>query len=283
MAENVTAPVNGKGAAPANLKISVVMPAYNEAEHIVSNLLETVDTLVSAEYDFEVIVVDDGSHDHTYLEAAKLLVSHPARVRVLRCDQNHGKGNALICGAQVATGDYIAFLDSDMDLHPIQLPVLLETMTLAKADVVIGSKWHPLSQVNYPRERRLYSAVYYLMIRALFGLPVRDTQTGLKVFRAEVLRRVLPRILVKRFAFDIELLANIHRLGYKIVDAPVTLEFRRKFGRVRWGDIRNIVLDTLAIFYRMRILHHYDRLPEAPVPHAQPAEIVRELRPHELV
>jgi hypothetical protein len=93
----------------------------------------------------------------------------------------------------------------------------------------------------------------------LFGLPLRDTQTGLKVFRREVLQRVFPRILAKRFAFDIEVLANAHRLGFKLVDAPVTLEFKRGLGRIRWKDIRATGLDTLAIFYRMYILHYYDR------------------------
>jgi hypothetical protein len=94
----------------------------------------------------------------------------------------------------------------------------------------------------------------------MFGLPVKDSQTGLKVFRAELLQRVLPRILVKRFAFDIEVLANAHRLGYRIVDAPVRIQFRRDIGRIRFRDALNILIDTLAIFYRMYILRYYDRL-----------------------
>lgn len=241
-------------------KISVVMPAYNEARHIVSNLLETVNTLAAAEYDFEIILVDDGSPDGTYLEAAKLLSSHPELVRVVHYAENQGKGNALMCGSWFARGDYVVFLDADMDLHPSQLPTLLELLETLNADAVIGSKRHRLSKVNYPWQRRVYSAVYYALIRVMFGLPVKDTQTGLKVFKKEVLDRVFPRILVRRFAFDIEVLANAHRLGYKIVDAPVTLEFQRKFGRIKWRDIRAIVIDTLAIFYRMHVLHYYDRV-----------------------
>lgn len=242
-----------------NKKISVVMPAYNESTHIVSNLLETVDTLSAYADDFEVIVVDDGSPDKTYLEAAKLISSHAGRIRIVHYDENHGKGNALMCGTWFAHGDYVVFLDADMDLHPVQLPVLLEMMESTHADVVIGSKRHPLSKVNYPAHRRVYSAVYYTMIRLMFGLPVKDTQTGLKVFKRDVLHRVFPRILAKRFAFDIEVLANAHRLGYRIVDAPVTLQFQRRFGRLKWNDIVKIMTDTLAIFYRMHILRYYDR------------------------
>jgi len=237
------------------------MPAYNEARHIVKNLLEVVETLSAFEYDFEVILVDDGSPDHTYLEAAKLLSTHPELIRVVHYGENRGKGNAVMCGAAFARGEYVVFLDADMDLHPSQLPVLFGIMDARKADVVIGSKRHPASDVNYPLLRLLYSAVYYSLIKLLFGLPVKDTQTGLKVFRREVLSRVFPKVLVKRFAFDIEVLANAHRLGYKICDAPVTLTFQRgAFGRVKIRDAYKILLDTLAIFYRMHILKYYDSI-----------------------
>jgi glycosyltransferase involved in cell wall biosynthesis len=241
---------------------SVIMPAYNEAEFIDKNVQETVRTLSELGYRFEVIVVDDGSLDDTHKCAFRARTVHPNHVRVVRYDENLGKGNALMCGCAYATGDYVVFLDADMDLHPEQLPVLFKTLESNKADVVVGSKHHPLSRVAYPPIRRFYSIAYYTLVRLLFGLPVRDTQTGLKVFRATVLRDVLPLLLVKRFAFDIELLANAHRRGYKVVDAPVTLNFRRALGRIRYRDVVAVLKDTLAIFYRLRILHYYDKVAE---------------------
>ena len=99
-----------------------------------------------------------------------------------------------------------------------------------------------------------------MLVRLLFGLPLRDTQTGLKSFRSEVLRRVFPRILAKRYAFDVEVLVNAHRLGFKIVDAPVTLQFTRSSGRVALGDVWTVFLDTLAIFYRARLIKYYDTM-----------------------
>ncbi len=259
-------------------KISVVIPAYNEARHIVGNLVEIVETLSNFDYDFEVIVVDDGSPDKTYLEAAKILSTHPERVRVVHYDENRGKGNALICGTSFACGDYVVFLDADMDLHPAQVPVLFGVMDALEADVVIGSKRHPASVVNYPWHRKLYSAVYYYLIRIMFGLPVKDTQTGLKVFKREVLLRVFPRVLVKRFAFDVEVLVNAHRLGYKIADAPVTLHFQRgSFGRIKLRDIMAIMQDTLAIFYRARILHYYDKVVTGDAETLQPDATAREV------
>jgi len=241
-------------------RLSVVMPAYNEARHIVPNMLETIGTLTQFCPDFEIVVVDDGSPDGTYLPAVEALAELGDNIRVVRYARNVGKGNALICGFYHTHGDLVAFLDADMDLHPEQIRGMIEILEARGADVVIGSKWHRNSVINYPLVRRLWSMGYYFLVRLLFGLPLRDTQTGLKVFRAEVLRRVFPRILAKRYAFDVEVLVNAHRLGFKIVDAPVTLHFGRSFGRVGLDDVWTVFLDTLAIFYRSRIIKYYDRM-----------------------
>ncbi len=239
--------------------LSVLMPAYNEAHSIAENVCETAETMRGLGIDFEIVVIDDGSMDGTDAAASSALRAWPDHVRIVRCNRNEGKGNALICGASYAKGDYVAFLDADMDLHPEQLADFFAIMNARNADVVIGSKFHPHSRVEYPVRRRVYSFFYYLLVRALFGLPVRDTQTGIKLFKRAVLERVLPRILVKRFAFDLELLANAHHFGYRIAEAPVTLNFKRVCSRLRLGAVYNVFLDTLAIFYRMRILHYYDR------------------------
>jgi glycosyltransferase involved in cell wall biosynthesis len=239
--------------------LSILMPAYNEAHSIARNVCETVETMQTLGIDFEIVVIDDGSMDGTHTAASDALRTWPDRVRVVRCKRNEGKGNALICGACYAKGDYVAFLDADMDLHPEQLAGFFAIMEARDADAVIGSKFHPDSKVDYPPVRRLYSFIYYMLVRALFGLPVRDTQTGIKLFKRPVLENVLPRILVKRFAFDLELLANVHHFGYRIVEAPVTLNFQRVCSRLRLAAVWNVLLDTMAIFYRMRILRYYDR------------------------
>jgi len=259
-------------------KLSVVMPAYNESASIVKNVAEAVQTLSGFGYDYEIVVVDDGSVDDTHSHVMQIAAAYDPKVRVVRYDDNRGKGGALICGTTYTTGDYIAFLDADMELHPEQLPLFLEIMAAQGADVVIGSKRHPLSNVEYPRIRRIYSAGYFALVWLLFGLPLRDTQTGLKVFRRQVLQDVFPRVLVKRFAFDIEVLANAHRLGYKIVDAPVTMRFSRRYGRITFDDVRTILLDTLAIFYRLRLRHYYDRVPSCSL-----AALRERVAAHELI
>ncbi|MGB6412886.1 MAG: glycosyltransferase [Candidatus Cybelea sp.] len=239
--------------------LSIVMPAYNEAHSIADNVCETVETMRQLGLDFEIIVVDDGSLDGTHTAAIDALRVWPELVRVVRCRRNQGKGNALICGTSYSKGEFVAFLDADMDLHPEQLQNFFAIMFAENADAVIGSKFHPESRVEYPRLRRIYSFFYYMLVRALFGLPLRDTQTGIKLFKREVLERVLPRVLVKRFAFDLELLANAHHFGYRVAEAPVEVNFTRVCSRLRLPAVWNVFLDTLAIFYRMRILRYYDQ------------------------
>lgn len=239
------------------MKISIIMPAYNEGPRIYDNILETVRTMEELGLNHELIVVDDGSKDNTYQEANRA-ASRSANVQAVRYANNGGKGNALKYGFRYVTGDLVAFLDADLDLHPRQIKTFLEYMEKYNADVVIGSKRHKLSQVDYPLQRRILSRGYSLLIKMLFNLSVKDTQTGLKLFKREVLEEIFPKVLSKEYAFDLELLVNVHDRGYAIAEAPIVLNFQREFGRVGLADVKPIAIDTAAIFYRLRVLKHQD-------------------------
>lgn len=241
-------------------KVSIIMPAYNEAERIVSSIEEVAKTFNEFGCFWELIVLDDGSTDDTYEKAASLCRKYPGHLIVKKNPFNLGKGRALKKALRYLNGDYTVFLDADLDLHPLQIQTLFDIMRLDNADIVIGSKLHPNSRVDYPLQRRVISLVYYLLIRFLFNLPCRDTQTGLKLFKTEVLRNVFPRILVKQFAFDLEVLVNAHHLGYKFSEAPIVLNSQRPYGRIGTYSILKTLLDTLAVFYRMHILRYYDRI-----------------------
>ena len=243
--------------------ITIIMPAYNESGHIYNNLAEAHLFFRRSKCRFEIIVVDDGSEDDTYKESLRASRDLEG-IKVVHYPFNNGKGNALKEGFGHAAGDYVVFLDSDLDLHPSQLCGLFRIMRDEQAQVVVGSKSHALSKLNYPAGRKALSKVYAFVLRLMFGLPLRDTQTGLKVFKKEVLDRVFPRVLCKRYAFDVELLANAHRAGYKVVEAPVVLNYRRqmRWGRIGFKDVYRMAMDTLAIYYRMHILRYYDQYAE---------------------
>ncbi len=244
----------------ARKRISILVPAYNERETIVANIAETCRIFRDAGWSFEVIVIDDGSSDRTWSELRKIARRNP-QVTIKRHRKNHGKGRALKFGCRFATGEYIALLDADLELHPRQILGFYDILKRTGADVVVGSKWHPDSSLNYPLARGVVSRIYYTFVKLMFGLPVRDTQTGLKLFKAEVLQRIFPAILVKKYAFDLEILVNVKRLGYRMVEAPVEVLFKRRhMGRIRMRDLYLTLVDTLAIFYRLHILRYYDRV-----------------------
>ena len=136
-------------------------------------------------------------------------------VRVLGYSRNRGKGFALRYGISQARGKLVTFIDSDMEIAPEEIGRMAGLLDLYQADVVVGSKRHPLSEVHYPWPRRVQSLAYQLLVRMLFRVRVRDTQTGLKMFRREVADRVVDAALVKRFAFDLELLVLANHFGYQ--------------------------------------------------------------------
>ncbi|MCX6000366.1 MAG: hypothetical protein NTU41_12500 [Chloroflexi bacterium] len=137
------------------------------------------------------------------------------------------------------------------------MPGFLKCLEEKHADVVIGSKRHPLSEVEYPLSRRVLSRGYSALLKLMFSLEVTDTQVGIKLFKREVLERVFPRVMVDRFAFDIELLVGANQAGYRIVEAPVRVEFQNH-SRVNPVAILGIFRDTMGIFYRTRFLNGHD-------------------------
>jgi hypothetical protein len=132
-------------------------------------------------------------------------------------------------------------------------------MQKESADVVIGSKRHPKSVLHYPTKRKILSAGYFFIVKLMFGLPLRDTQTGIKLFKADVLKKIFHRVLIKRYAFDLELLILADHNGFKISEAPVVVDYKGKYGHITLKLIFKMMWDTFAIFYRLNVLHYYDR------------------------
>jgi glycosyltransferase involved in cell wall biosynthesis len=239
-------------------KISVLMPAYNEGLGIRVNLLAVYRMLKALKRPFEIILVDDGSGDWTYEEAAKG-AKGLKNVIVKRIPVNQGKGWALKEAFREAKGEWVVFLDSDLDIDPAQINLFFEIQKETGADVVIGSKRHPQSKLNYPLKRRIVSACYFFIVKTLFNMPIKDTQTGLKLFRRDVLKQVFPRVLIKRYAFDLELLVVANHYGFTIAEAPVIVNYRGKFGHIGFSSVFNIFWDTMAVFYRLKFKGTYAR------------------------
>lgn len=249
--------------------LSVVMPAFNIGAIAIAANIRRVAQVLRGNLRFEIVVVDDGSSDDTRAGIQSVAANVP-ELRPVLLTTNSGKGAALKFGFEASRGTHVLFLDADLDLPPEQLTTFLDIMQQTRADIVIGSKRHPNSHLVYPWHRRLASMIYFALVKILFGMPIRDTQTGMKLFRREVLDWVFPRLLVKRFAFDLELLAVAHDRGFRIAEAPVNIEFGGKMGCVRFSSVKQIVMDTLAVFYRIRLLRYYQTIRHTVMPSPPP-------------
>ncbi len=241
--------------------LSLIIPVYHQEKTIRRQLQNILAELELLKVPTEVIVVIDGMDDKSFEEAKKV---RSAKVTVTGYKTNHGKGYAVRFGMGKCHGDVIGFLDAGGDLSELGLSMMLEHFKWYNADIIVGSKRHPVSKVVYPLERKILSWGYQQLVRLLFGLNVRDTQVGMKLYRRTVLEDVLPRLVVKKFAFDIEILAVAKYLGYtRIYEAPVELDFTGASSITSysvWNTILNMLWDTVAVFYRLRILRYYDNL-----------------------
>lgn len=239
-------------------KLSLIVPTYKQEKTIKKNMELILQSIKKAGFDFEIIVVVDGLIDNSKKEAQKVRDPH---IKVYQLENNHGKGYAIRYGMARSRGDLVAFIDGGLEINPDGLLTLINLLEKNKADIVIGSKRHPESKVTYPPLRRVLSFGYQMLVFILFGLNVRDTQVGLKLFKRQVLEDVLPRLLVKRYAVDIEMLAVANYLGFnKIIEAPVELkyDFTSITTAASFTTIRKMLIDTLAVFYRLRIRHYYN-------------------------
>ncbi len=241
--------------------LSLVVPTYKQEKTIVKNIQELQNNLELLQIPYEIIVVVDGRLDKTYEKVSKLKSKN---IKIIAYKENLGKGNAVRTGMLAAKGDIIGFIDAGMEIDPTGISMLLSHMVWYDADIVVGSKLHPVSQVEYPPFRKILSWGYRSLNRVLFGLKVKDTQVGIKLYKRKVVKKVFPKLLVKQFAFDVETLAVAHALGFKrIYDAPIKLKFGKESTITKgkyWKIVWSMLVDTAAVFYRVRIKRYYQNL-----------------------
>lgn len=202
--------------------LTIVIPAYNEAHRLAEGMKRLDAAVDSGAVDLgrtEVVVVDDGSTDGTADQARKLLAPYPHH-RVIRCPVNQGKGAAVRVGLHHAGGACTAFMDADMAIDPQAVPLLLDG--LADSDVVIGSRALAGSMVERRYVlRSVMGGLFNRLVTTGTGLDLHDTQCGFKGFRTPVGRLLFHLVPIDRFAFDVEVLALAHRLGFTVAEVPV--------------------------------------------------------------
>jgi len=204
------------------LYLSVVVPAYKEGERIGRNLLEIEKYLSRKDFDYEVLVVVDGSPDNT-AEVAGNYSSQVRNLRVINNKENHGKGYVVRQGLLEAKGKYRVFLDADGSTAITHLEKFLPEAE-SGSDVIIGSRdiEGAFVQIHQPRHREIMGDMGNWLIRIVLGLwKYPDTQCGFKLLSGKAAQAIASRMVVDRFGFDFELIILAEEMGFKTKQMPV--------------------------------------------------------------
>ena len=201
--------------------LSVVIPAYNEEKRIEKTLLSVHEYLSRQSYDYEIIVVSDGSKDNT-VSIVSNLKSQISNLKIVDDKENHGKGWAVRQGMLEAQGDYRLFMDADNSTTVEQVEGFLPHFS-GGYDVVIGSRRIAGANiaVKQPWIRDFLGGVFRLIVHTLVPLGIKDSQAGFKCFSRKATEAVFAKQTIFRWAFDVEILAIARKLGFKIKEAPI--------------------------------------------------------------
>jgi ubiquinone/menaquinone biosynthesis C-methylase UbiE len=205
------------------LKLSIILPSYNEEKRLANALDELIIFLGQSGYEYEIIVSADGSTDDTekiaseYAEKCEniFLVTFPERL---------GKGGGIINASRVATGDVLIIFDADLSVPPEQIHSTLKIMDEEKADIIYGSRNLPGSIIvnSPPWYRKILGKLFNFLFRLLFRIKLHDTQCGYKAIRKKTLDSLRRYLNIEGYAFDIDLAVKAIKHGYKLVEIPVT-------------------------------------------------------------
>lgn len=231
--------------------VSIIMPVYNLGESVcnIKHIVTRLDRELGGS--FELLVVDDGSTDDTLAFARKI---RDERVKITGYSKNLGKGGAVTYGFSRSTGDLVVFADGDLQAFPRDIRSYLEALECY--DIAIASKRVVGSQLEACSKRKILSIGFNLLSRILLGISLSDTQVGFKAFRRSSLERILPLASVKRYAFDVEILAIATLLEFKIVELPAHVILIPKFPK---KNILRMLIDLFGIAYRMKLKRWYQK------------------------
>ena len=235
-------------------RLSIIIPAYNEAARLGGSLQEIMDYLNDRRDPSEVIVVDDGSTDETADVAnEKLRDSSTVSTKLIRYEENRGKGYAVRLGLLAAQAGVAVFSDADLSTPITETPKLVDPIRSGNADLTFGSRAldRRLIGVHQPWRREQGGRVFNLIVRMATGLPFWDTQCGFKAFRMSVCRPLIEAARIDRFGFDVELIYLAHLARLRLQEVPV-----------RWNHTAGGPLDVSTTYSRdsLRMINEVRRI-----------------------
>lgn len=247
--------------------VSLIIPTY-QAESFINQSIERLEAYAqNTPIIREIILVDDGSKDHTSPLINKYLTTHAnTPLKLITLNQNAGKGAAIQKGVQTASGHFILFTDCDLPYSFSDINTLIHTLTTTKADVAIGSRMHPDSvyhirshNLSYIYIRHTSGRLFNFLINLFTRLHMADTQAGLKGFTQQAAKRCFEKMTISGFAFDIDLLVCAQKNNLHIETVPLNFNYDSEMSTVSF--LKHAVLMTLSILHIVfkKLTGHYTR------------------------
>jgi glycosyltransferase involved in cell wall biosynthesis len=208
-------------------KVGVLIPVFNEESTLKEAILMILEVFLDFNLEVDLLIINDGSTDSSG-SIIDNLTRDFLNIKSINLSRNMGKGEAIYQGLQKTTDqyDFVGFIDADLDLNPTYFAQMIRKSLDENLPVAIGSKRHRESIVEYPFYRRVLSQAYNFAVRSITDIEVRDSQTGMKLFRSDVLEVILPYLQLQSFALDVEILALCDKAGFCIEEFPIELKFQ---------------------------------------------------------
>ncbi len=219
------------------MKVSIVVPCYNEENRIKPFLTELIQFSKDNLKDYEIIVVNDGSKDKTL----DILKEFSKDIKIVSYDKNKGKGGAVREGVLSSIGEKVLFIDADGSIQPDEIPKMLKK--LDSYDVVVGDRASKDSDVNAIALRNLTGKLFNFYVNLLFRYKNWDNLCGFKGFKKEIARDLFTDLIAYGWIFDVELFYKIHKKNYTLYKLPI-----------KWlhkGDSKIKLFDPLKMFFQL--------------------------------
>jgi len=224
--------------------VNITFPVFNEEAQLAASLQRVARFLATQpQYEWELVVADNGSEDRTLEKAREIADGWEARLRILHWDAA-GRGRALQGAWLGSEAEVLSYMDIDLSTDLVHLPALIATVANNEADLAVGSRLAPGSRTTRGWKRELLSRGYNRLLQATLGLKVRDAQCGFKAISRAAARSLLPQVRDPGFFFDTELLVLAQRQGWRLRELPVRWvddpDTRVHLGRTIWRDLQGV-------------------------------------------
>jgi hypothetical protein len=244
--------MDAKTGLKSSVEVSVVFPAYNEADALEAAVEKVTKALNEFARSYEIIIAEDGSTDGTDKLAAALAEKHPF-VKHIHGEKRLGRGTALKNAFKQSSGEVLVYMDLDLATDLKHLKSLVGAVEFEGYDFATGSRMLPQSNVERSGSRNIASKTYNFMVRVLLGSKVKDHQCGFKAFQREPLMQLLDEVDAGHWFWDTEILVRAHRKGYKIKEIPVSWRGGRETKVKLLKDSLNMGWQILSLWWHLKL------------------------------